>query len=496
MALSEKFRSLRHRGGDASIVIDPDFLREKIYVPTTAMAPRHSWGGAATTQTKIDVKDEEIEAIKGNLAYRFKAAKSIYAKVEDSALEPLARDESFSGRVQLNKTAAFNVEKLLAYNKNPVPMDEMGMKLYYKHDEFLRRKIRKRKNNRLSMLAAEEAGALVAKNALESAPSLRKRSIEALVDNSTSTSAAELQKISSRISSKSCLPQVKSAAAVVDSARALVSPSAKYERNSSLSDDLASVSGFRRDEDRATVVPVHLSRSTSSTESAASSKTESAASSQMFEETLPDTSIRRSSPPIPSVSRDPVSKAPTSFIGSSNFSTPTSSDGVATPFPPISSMDAATPLAPPFSVQTSNLSRNFVEANENPPYDCTQNLDLTLSNSTLDPLNTTSRKKSKKSKETKPKEIPAMPVAGYARTDPRTYDCAKGIHVSSDLLVLDSKKLVNNWVKYESKQRKKSSSVSDEDIDMGIGLSNWRDLVQYVKEYAGLLPTEKTNEKD
>ena len=89
-----------------------------------------------------------------------------------------------------------------------------------------------------------------------------------------------------------------------------------------------------------------------------------------------------------------------------------------------------------------------------------------------------------------------MPVAGYARTDPRTYDCAKGIRVSSDLLVLDSKKLVNNWVKYESKQRKKSSSVSDEDIDMGIGLTNWRDLVQYVKEYAGLLPTEKTNEKD
>ena len=77
--------------------------------------------------------------------------------------------------MQLNKTAAFNVEKLLAYNKNPVPMDEMGMKLYYKHDEFLRRKIRKRKNNRLSMLAAEEAGALVAKNALESAPSLRCR---------------------------------------------------------------------------------------------------------------------------------------------------------------------------------------------------------------------------------------------------------------------------------------------------------------------------------
>ena len=93
MALSSKFRSLRSRGGDNSIVVDPDFLHEKIYVPTCDMAPRHSWGGTATTQTKIDVKDEEIEAIKGNLAYRFKAAKFIYAKVEDSALEPYGRDE-------------------------------------------------------------------------------------------------------------------------------------------------------------------------------------------------------------------------------------------------------------------------------------------------------------------------------------------------------------------------------------------------------------------
>ena len=62
------------------------------------MAPRHSWGGMASTQTKIDVKDEDIKAIQGNLAYRFKAAKSIYAKVEDLSLEPLSRDERFVGK--------------------------------------------------------------------------------------------------------------------------------------------------------------------------------------------------------------------------------------------------------------------------------------------------------------------------------------------------------------------------------------------------------------
>ena len=47
----------------------------------------------ASTQTKIDVQDEDIKAIQGNLAYRFKAAKSIYAKVEDLSVEPLSRDE-------------------------------------------------------------------------------------------------------------------------------------------------------------------------------------------------------------------------------------------------------------------------------------------------------------------------------------------------------------------------------------------------------------------
>ena len=91
-----------------------------------------------------------------------------------------------------------------------------------------------------------------------------------------------------------------------------------------------------------------------------------------------------------------------------------------------------------------------------------------------------------------------MPVAGYARTDPRTYDYAQGYKVVSDLIVPDLKKLVNNWVQYENKQRKKDkikSSASD-DADMGIKLSNWRSLVQYIQEYAGLIPDEKSAEKD
>ena len=102
MALTSRFRSLRRRNndddsisGEDSVVIDPDFCKEKIYVTAAELAPRHSWGGTATTQTKIDVKDEDLDANKGNLAYRFKAAKSIYARVEDIALEPLARDERY-----------------------------------------------------------------------------------------------------------------------------------------------------------------------------------------------------------------------------------------------------------------------------------------------------------------------------------------------------------------------------------------------------------------
>ena len=92
MALSKRFEGLRKRSDDGQANIDPDFLHKKIYV-SSQMAPRHSWGGTATTQTKIDVRDEELESIKGNLAYRFKAAKAMYARAEDTSVEPLARDE-------------------------------------------------------------------------------------------------------------------------------------------------------------------------------------------------------------------------------------------------------------------------------------------------------------------------------------------------------------------------------------------------------------------
>ena len=92
MALSKRFGILRKLGGDGDAVIDPSFLHEKIHV-VSQIAPRHSWGGTASSQTKIDVQDEDLESIKGNLAYRFKAAKQIYARYEDLAVEPLGRDE-------------------------------------------------------------------------------------------------------------------------------------------------------------------------------------------------------------------------------------------------------------------------------------------------------------------------------------------------------------------------------------------------------------------
>ena len=92
MALSRRFASLRKHGEDGNAAMDPSFLHEKIHV-MSQVAPRHSWGGTASTQTKIDVQDEDLKSIKGNLAYRFKAAKSIYARHEDLTVEPLGRDE-------------------------------------------------------------------------------------------------------------------------------------------------------------------------------------------------------------------------------------------------------------------------------------------------------------------------------------------------------------------------------------------------------------------
>ena len=57
------------------------------------------------------------------------------------------------------------MDKLLEYNERPVRLDEMGYKLYYKHDEFLRRKIKERENLRLGLLASadESASSLLSK---------------------------------------------------------------------------------------------------------------------------------------------------------------------------------------------------------------------------------------------------------------------------------------------------------------------------------------------
>ena len=95
MALSGRFTALRrHRGYSSNVAVDLGF---KVHL-TAQIAPRHSWGGTASTQTKIDVRDEELDSIKGNLAFRFKAAKAIYARSEDLSLEPLTSYERLDSR--------------------------------------------------------------------------------------------------------------------------------------------------------------------------------------------------------------------------------------------------------------------------------------------------------------------------------------------------------------------------------------------------------------
>ena len=71
--------------------------------------------------------------------------------------------------------------------------------------------------------------------------------------------------------------------------------------------------------------------------------------------------------------------------------------------------------------------------------------------------------------------------------DPRTYDCKKGVRVVSDLTPLDVKRLLDNWVKYELKQRKKKTTDApdnenhDDDDNLGIELTNWRSKVDLTK---------------
>jgi len=460
MALSRRFGKIRKRSEDADEggAMDEAFLRKKIFL-MSQIAPRHSWGGTASTQTKIDVKDEILETIKGNLAFRFKAAKAIYARAEDPAVEPYQRDDCRS-RVQLNKTAVFNVKQLLNYNMKPHPLNEMGVKIYYKYNSFIRRKLQAYSNR---LPSAKSANPITSVNSGGSFSGIgQKRGFAEIADETSLMSAAK------RVAAKSCLPQMHK----ISEGPSTHLNQATHARN--------------------TGAVQHGPISPRS-----SSSTESAASSQMCEDTeaVPESHSRRDGG---------------ATGGAAPFSRPSYSD-VASAHPrgdgdwqreSLSTSAVSAPHADAASRQAdsgriSEKLRDPSVAQNSTQTSATTSLALLADSAMAQAADTTisadtsiiasdsaaaSAKKTKKS--SRPKVIPQTPVDGYAKEDPRPYDPERGKLLHLDLQFLNVRKLVSNWVKYEMKvaksNKKKSSSTSSstaDDADMGIYLDNWRSLL-------------------
>lgn len=524
MALSKRFEILRKLGGDGDAVIDPSFLHEKIHV-VSQIAPRHSWGGTASSQTKIDVQDEDLESIKGNLAYRFKAAKQIYARYEDLAVEPLGRDESVTGRSQLNKTTLFNVEKLLGYNSRPCRLDEMGVKLYFKYNDYRRkqllsRQFRDRANTSLpTMSFADDLHVH------------RKRPFAEVADDSSLVSASKRENLAARVASKSCLPRVvkfaedhlecleaggggvdrgsplqhphsssstesasssqmaeeveaapepvahrevarsATSASASDTAMEVgVDHSAAQQFPLTASDSLNQSLDHRREAEQHVVSSSFLEDSradlnstvlsvTSALAYAADNRTRCSSHLEVKEEAENNNALRSvmtiPSTEKPSVSSDePGCAATTSSANSPTVANP--SEAVAAS--EISHAATAATVAP--STKSAAITAK-----------------VTASNSKTS--STSSSGEKKKKTKPMPKEIPQVPVAGYDRADPRSYDeVSGGCLVAPKLQFLDKGLLVNCWLKYEDKLRRKNNlSPSENDADYDIFLDNWRSLV-------------------
>ena len=89
------------------------------------------------------------------------------ASVVDISLSHSAA--GINGRIQLNKTAAFNLEQLLASNARPVRADDMAVKLYFKWDDFTRRKLQERDMRLVAAAAPSSVDACSATNLWRSA---------------------------------------------------------------------------------------------------------------------------------------------------------------------------------------------------------------------------------------------------------------------------------------------------------------------------------------
>ena len=191
------------------------------------------------------------------------------ASVVDISLSHSAA--GINGRIQLNKTAAFNLEQLLASNARPVRADDMAVKLYFKWDDFTRRKLQER-DMRLVAAAAPSNLTLPAPPTPHPDPASarpaatipsptkgslgRKRPLDDA--DATGAGAAVEREMLSRLASKSCLPQMTSNPSV----GAAVAGATPWPL----------ASHFHQDEEDTPNFPLKPSHSSSSTESASSSQ--------------------------------------------------------------------------------------------------------------------------------------------------------------------------------------------------------------------------------
>jgi len=541
MSLSNRFRAIKTRksgnkddaGKETNASTEafkpPVTLNVHIAGKSASVAPRHSWGGSATTKTKIDVEDEDAMAIKGNLAYRFKAANTMYFKNESLDVEPLriiAPRESLESRRSLNRTVAENQKRLLGHNQNRIKMTDLGVKIYFKHHHYrlqwtneYRRKLKER-----GSLTPPSTSPL--QTSASTSTLYRKRPYEAEDDVDS-----RVEKAATR-ASVSCLPRVKRSETLQNQPSNLESPTKK--RKSETPTKVHPYGAGQSSLERAinSILPKtnlfpdpsHDFSSSASyclippVKSTSSSSTESASSSQMDDVTREPEEPNNNNTlsyksGVTKTINDTVNHSVSEKTAIGAHIDPTDPSTIPLPDPSLpdpslsaSSMASSTAfgsnLAPPFTVtlpttiQTptkdarASTSGSFHDATPTIPTTPVKSANV---GSTRNYSASSSGKKGKELRK-EPVDIPQEAQTGYERRDPRRYAAAGTSKRRFHFEMLDVKMLVRNWIKYETKQRQKdgskpsavsatsstSSVVSSEtsDDDAGIYVKNWREIAQ------------------